>query len=339
MKDQGVSEKDPEYIKVHHTLSAYKMQRQKFAQQQQMMQQQQQQQNASNIAANGSNLPRPASTSSSISGAQIPATSLLGPSAIPATAAGVVSSKAAAVSQKPSGMSGGYFSPEQLSMLKHQIYAFKCLSKNAGIPLQTQQQLFASLKKVPTAVEQVSSTSQPGDDAQPAVNGVDTDATQTVERPKIHEYSGFIDPHEELLKQISYREHKSKEKRPIIPAIFPTGINIEELRQKRANIIHNRMTARLAELRSLPANVAHLDARDDDMVPDDSLRRKALIEMKMLSLFDKQKALRERVGRQMIQYDNLAMTANRSIYRRMKKQSLREARITEKIGEATTRRT
>merc|ERR1712093_718802 len=36
-------------------------------------------------------------------------------------------------------------------------------------------------------------------------------------------------------------------------------------------------------------------------------------------------------GRQMIQYDNLAMTANRSHYRRMKKQTLREARITEKL--------
>jgi len=51
----------------------------------------------------------------------------------------------------------------------------------------------------------------------------------------------------------------------------------------------------------------------------------------MLSLYQKQRNMRERIGRQMIQYDNLAMTANRSHYRRMKKQTLREARITEKL--------
>ncbi|TGO28016.1 hypothetical protein BPAE_0033g00180 [Botrytis paeoniae] len=338
MKDQGVSEKDPEFIKVHQTLSTFRMHRQKAAfaqqQQQQMMQQQQQQQqqqNANSIAANGSNLPRPPSTSSSVSGAQIPATSSLGPSAIPATAASSAASKVVTGSQKPSG-SAGYFSPDQLAMLKHQIYAFKCLSKNLGIPAQTQQHLFASQKKLPVPIEQaLTAPQQPGEDAQSTVNGVENTAVQKVDGPKIHEYTGFEDPREGLLKQISYGTHKLRQKRPIIPSIFPTGVNIEELRQRRADIIHNRMNARLNELRSLPANIAHLDARDDEMVPDDSLRRKALIEMKMLALYDKQKALRERVGRQMVQYDNLAMTANRSMYRRMKKQSLREARITEKL--------
>ncbi|KAI9646253.1 transcriptional regulator [Ciborinia camelliae] len=336
MKDQGVSEKDPEYIKVHQTLSAYRMHRQKaaFAQQQQQQQQmmQQQQQNSNSVASNSSNLVRPPSTSSSISGAQIPATSSLGPSAIPAISAGPAVSKPAPGSQKPTGISSGYFSPEQLSMLKYQIYAFKCLSKNMGIPAQTQQQLFASQKKLPAPIEQTLVTShQPGEDAQPSTNGVEAAAAQKVQRLKIHEYTGFQDPRESLLKEIGYGTHKARSQRPMIPSIFPTGVNIEELRQRRAEIIHSRMNARLNELRSLPANIAHLDARDDDMVPDDTLRRKALIEMKMLALYDKQKALRERVGRQMIQYDNLAMTANRSMYRRMKKQSLREARITEKL--------
>ncbi|QSZ34995.1 hypothetical protein DSL72_007857 [Monilinia vaccinii-corymbosi] len=328
MKEQGVSEKDPEFIKIHQTLSAFKMHRQKavLAQQQIM---QQQQQNASSVAANGSNLPP--STSSSVSGAPIPATSSLGPSAIPATAAGSSALKAVAGSQKPTGISSGFFSPEQLSMLKHQIYAFKCLSKNLGIPAQTQQQLFASQKKLPTLSEQALSTSQQPENAQPTANGVEAAAAQKVEGPKIHKYTGFEDPRAGLLKEIGYGTHKLRGQRPLIPSIFPTGINVEELRQRRAEIIHSRMIARLNELRSLPANIAHVDARDDEMVPDDTLRRKALIEMKMLALFDKQKALRERVGRQMIQYDNLAMTANRSIYRRMKKQSLREARITEKL--------
>ncbi|MBJ7961925.1 hypothetical protein JDS77_30695, partial [Bacillus cereus group sp. N28] len=58
---------------------------------------------------------------------------------------------------------------------------------------------------------------------------------------------------------------------------------------------------------------------------------KALIEYKMLNLLPKQRAFRKQIQNEMFHFDNLGMTANRSSHRRMKKQSLREARITEKL--------
>ncbi|KUJ12726.1 putative chromatin structure-remodeling complex subunit snf21 [Mollisia scopiformis] len=334
MKESGVSDKDPEFQRVYQILQsmqhqrAYQQQRAQFAQQQQQQQQQQmlnQQQNATTSAPNGANGTRTAQAPTSLPNTQALTTTSLGPSAIPATANAPGLQKGGVTRTTAAG--SGYFTQAQLSILKHQIFAFKCLSKNMGIPAATQEQLFAAPKKSPITEQSLEASSAKVDDATPTING--NVEKKTV--PKQHEYTGFKPPHANLPSKISYSLHKVREKRPLIPSTVPSGVNLEKIRQERENIIYNRMQARLQELRSIPANIAHLDVRSDVLAPEDTLKRKALIEMKMLGLFQKQRNMRERIGRQMIQYDNLAMTANRSHYRRMKKQSLREARITEKL--------
>lgn len=333
MKESGVSEKDPEYQKIHQMLTAMQQQRlmqQRAAYSQQQMQMQNQQKNATSAATNGANGTRTAPPSNTQPTTQAPTSTSLGPSAIPATTSNAAAPKAAIQRSTPAG--NGNFTPEQLSTLKHQIYAFKCLSKNIGIPQATQQQLFTQ-KKLAQPVDQSSATAaSTTEDAQPTANGVESAAGEkSAPVMKLHEYTGFKSPHAGLSSKISYSAHKNREKRPMIPSTMPSGIDSERLRTERETIVYNRMQARLAELKSLPANMAHLDVRNDDLTPEDTLKRKAIIEMKMLGLYQKQRVMREKIGRQMIQYDNLAMTANRSHYRRMKKQSLREARITEKL--------
>lgn len=329
MKDSGVPETDPEFIKAHQMLTSVQQQ-QRLMQQQRAFQQQQLQQSASNAAPNGSNGTRTAPSANPSPTAQAP-TSSLGPSAISATATNQAAAKGGV--QRTTAAGSGYFSPEQLTILKNQIFAFKCLSKNQGIPQAVQQSLFtAQQKKLSAAVEQLATAASSTDDTKTTINGTEaTSAEKDVPKLKQHQYSTFKPPHAGLSKQISYSAHKKREHRPLIPSTMPSGVDFEKLRSEREIIVYNRMQARLNELRSLPANVAHWDTRNEDLTVEDTLKRKALIELKMLSLYQKQKAMRERVGRQMIQYDNLAMTANRSQYRRMKKQSLREARITEKL--------
>jgi len=337
MKDAGVSEKDPEYQKYHQILTnmsqqrIYQQKRAAFAQQQQQQQQQMlNQQNAATTTPSG-NGTRTAPAATSLPTSQPPTTSSLGPSAIPAATTNTNAPKAGV--QRTTAGGSGYFTSEQLSILKHQIFAFKCLSKNMGIPLPTQQQLFASQqKKSPIPADQpLHSVTTKTDDAS-AANGVDAaPGEKDTTKMKEHAYTGFKSPHAGLSSKISYSAHKKREMRPMIPSTMPSGVDIEKLRTEREIIIYNRMQARMQELKSLPANIAHIDVRNEDLTPEDTLKRKALIEMKMLGLYQKQRSLRERIGRQMIQYDNLAMTANRSHYRRMKKQSLREARITEKL--------
>jgi ATP-dependent helicase STH1/SNF2 len=330
MKESGVSEKDPEFQRVYQILSsmqhqrAYQQQRAQFAQQQQQQQMLNQQQNASASAPNGTNGTRPTSGPTSLPNAQALTSTTLGPSAIPAMANAPGVQKGGVTRTTAAG--SGYFTQSQLSTLKHQIYAFKCLSKNMGIPAATQEQLFASAKKSPITEKLLDGTTKI-EDATPSING-DADKKPVL---KQHEYTSFHSPRANLKSTINYGLHNKRENRPLIPSIMPSGVNVEKIRQERENIIYNRMQSRLHNLRSIPANIAHFDVRNDDLTPEDTLRRKAIIEMKMLGLFQKQRIMREKIGRQMIQYDNLAMTANRSHYRRMKKQSLREARITEKL--------
>ncbi|KAK2630199.1 hypothetical protein QTJ16_001019 [Diplocarpon rosae] len=332
MKESGVSEKDPEYQKIHQYLATvqqqrlYQQQRIAYAQQQQMLGQQ----SPASSAANGMNGTRSVAAPASQSTTQAPTANPLGPSAIPATASLASTQKGGVQRTSPAG-GGGYFSPEQLGLLKQQIFAFKCLSKNQGIPQTVQQQLFASQKKPFLPVEPLeSSIISKVDDPQTNSNGVEA-AAGPREIPKVHEYLGFDDPRTRLMEKVGYSSHKYRENRPIIPSILPSGVNVEKVRRDREIVIHNRMLARLAELKNLPGNLAHLETRGDELTIDETIKRKALIEMKMLGLLQKQRMMREKIGRQMIQYDNLAMTANRTNYRRMKKQTLREARITEKL--------
>ena len=325
MKESGVSDQDPEFQTVQKILAGVQQQQQRMrqrqafaAQQQQLLQQQQ---NSANQGANGANGSQNAPTTSS-PGTQASKSTAMAPSGPTATVNSQAVPKGAV--QRTAPASGGYFLPEQLSTLKLQIYAFKMLSKNLGIPQATQQQLFAAKKPAPVVEQPQSATSQPAD-------SVETPSGKQLEPKKPHAYSKALPPLIGLKEKVGYAAHKMRENRPRIPAIEPIGVNFEKLRNERQQIVYNRMQARYTELKSIPVNIAHTDARHDDLVPVDTLKRKALIEMKMLGLYAKQKALREKIGRQMMQYDNLAMTANRSHYRRQKKQSLREARITEKL--------
>lgn len=210
--------------------------------------------------------------------------------------------------------------------------AFKMLSKNLAIPPRVQQQLFASKK---------AQTSAPADNvaaAESVLDGVaqgkseqSADAPEPFQPGKEY-YEAFQSPYDSLAKSISYADHASRGNRARIPALTPAGVDLEQAREDRETILYNKISARKAELAELPANLGAWDtSRSDTPTGDDSLKLKALIEYKMLNLLPKQRLFRKQIQNEMFHYDNLGMTANRSSHRRMKKQSLREARITEKL--------
>ncbi|EAW12541.1 putative RSC complex subunit (Sth1) [Aspergillus clavatus NRRL 1] len=327
MQEQGVRHDDPEYLKAHNLLAAvqrqqvYQKQRQ-FAQQQLQAQHRQQQLNGATPDAavvngvNGRNGPGPS----------------------PATAQDVSAAAAAAQSQptgpaaaqKGAPVASGSFSAEQLATLRNQIMAFKLLSKNLTIPLRVQQQLFAS-KKLQTPT--------PSDGAATAESVLDSATQAKSEQPTPDSpsqskdfYETFQSPYELFPKSVTFTDHASRANRMRVPALMPPGIDLEQLREDREMILYNKINARKAELAELPANLGVWDTtKTDTPSGDDSLKLKALIEYKMLNLLPKQRLFRKQIQNEMFHFDNLGMTANRSSHRRMKKQSLREARITEKL--------
>lgn len=314
MKESGVSPTDPEFIKVQQVLRSVQ---QAHRMKQQMLQQQQSPQQPQNAptGVNGSQPGRP-------QGAGYTPTQ---------PAHGSASSP----SSTQNGVNTGLFSQQQLGMLRQQIAAFKLLSKNAGLPQNIRQTIFSQRQRRQASLHEPTVQSTPGasqtlqDPAKKEgsdVGGVSDGTVPADATPKT-----FKSPYDTLKKAISYYDHIQRKNRWIIPSIFPTGIDMDQLRLEQERSLFNRMSHRYSELRSLPANLAHWDSRKEATEADERLRVKAIIEMKSLEQYARQRKLRERVGQMMMSYDNLAMTTNRSNYRRMKKQSVREARITEKL--------
>lgn len=234
--------------------------------------------------------------------------------------------------QKPQVTPSNNFTAEQMNTLRKQILAFKLLSKNLAIPPDVQQQLFASQqsRRPPTVAQAVAAAGQVLENPVRAAQQINV---ETAKLPtEAHAYLTFDPPYNRLMAPISYGDHTYREGRTMIPSIMPAGVDVDRVRQEREIILYNRIMSRKSELEKMKATFTHWDtSKSDSPIPDDSLKLKALIEYKMLCLLPKQRALRQQVTREMIHYDNLAQTANRSMYRRTKKQSFQEARFTEKL--------
>ncbi|KAL7274633.1 transcriptional regulator [Rhizina undulata] len=228
--------------------------------------------------------------------------------------------------QKANHPPNNTFTPDQLAILRHQIMAFKMISKNIAVPAHIQTAIFTAYQKTLAMssgeIAAVNATLEAAKDS--------SKADESGEKTRSG-YETFTSPWTSLQSSISFHDHGSRDKRLMIPSIMPSGIDVGKLQEERERIIYNRVSARKAELEKLPSNLAEYDAskRFDNI--SDSLRLKALIEYKALGLLSRQRAMRQEIVSSLIHSDSLAVTSNRSMFRRMKKQSLREARITEKL--------
>ncbi|KAI9687570.1 MAG: hypothetical protein M1822_002180 [Bathelium mastoideum] len=339
MKSQGFSESDPEFVKLR-TLLAAVQQQQKYQQQkamhqkQQALAQQQQRQQQPNLQNHTNGV---AQTANGFKPTTQPTADGQGVQNGQSQSNATASHSQPGSTVKTSGGSQSMFTPEQLNQLRSQITAFKTLSKNLPIPEILQAQLFPSQqgKKASVSSDSLASVSRTLDDASKvtaggAVQPVKADPSEeTIDH---HVYDSYNSPFASIPEFLNYADHRWRRSRVVVPSIFPVGVDVDRAREERENIVYNRIIARKAELEKLSANVASWDTRKS-ITPEDNtdLKLKAIIEYKKLCLLPKQRALRQQIAREMVQADTLAMTVNRSMYRRVKKQSLREARITEKL--------
>ncbi|KAK3044304.1 hypothetical protein LTS18_001641, partial [Coniosporium uncinatum] len=267
MRQQGVPENDPEYIKARNLLQAVQQKTALAKQQQQyraMMQQQAQQQGqrAQQQFQNGQNGAAPHTVANGTSTAVPTATE--GQAA--ATSQPQTNTQVSAEKDKPmpATVNGTNvtFSKEQLNLLRTQIAAFKQLSKNLPIPPNIRQALFPSQQsnRVPTPAEAVATAHQAVEEA-PAAKSGETNAQQDGEAKELVPYKTFSNPYAMLKEDtgsngyIYYGEHKQRDKRMLIPSIMPIGIDVDKAREERENLVYNRIVARRTEIEKLPANL------------------------------------------------------------------------------------
>ncbi|MCO5568663.1 hypothetical protein L7F22_022362 [Adiantum nelumboides] len=140
---------------------------------------------------------------------------------------------------------------------------------------------------------------------------------------------------------------ESKAQRLLVPSLMPAGLDAHMLLQERDRFVNARIQQRIRELESFPSTMSqrptlkgkeHEQEGKEDFDPfgdalqgqqGDNAKLRALIELKSLQLLPMQRALRESVTKGMAQATTLAL--DRTAFRRFKKQTLRDARITEQL--------
>ncbi|KAH8725415.1 SNF2 family N-terminal domain-containing protein [Phaeosphaeriaceae sp. PMI808] len=346
MRQQGVPETNPEFIKARNLLAMVQKHNQ-FTQMKRMQQQQQRQQSLSDpqiAQENGAPM--------GMSNGTKPVATTDGKVATPVQSSLATSTQMATAGTQPPATDGqtptsatsnsASLSKDQLIMLRAQIGAFKHLSKGLPLPANMQQQIYGHYlaKKPQTATDAVNAAAQVLDNVTRA-----SSTSGAVQEPRTLPRlpDTFIEPwSSEAFRHVNYMSHTQRKHRPYLATIMPQGIEIDavqqsmqEMRKEREIILYNRLTARKAELEKLNANTGSWDTSKTDSPQDDGKVKLALvIEQKKLNLLEKQRKLRRDIAQQMIHADNLSMTANRGVYRRLKKQSIREARLTEKLEKA-----
>ncbi|KAG0340107.1 hypothetical protein BG004_006547 [Podila humilis] len=237
---------------------------------------------------------------------------------------------------------GSPFSQDQVADLRNQIIAFKLISANMAVPASLQEAVFApkSVEKVLNSTEPTASVS--GRVVDVARNHLAEKATSSA----ASDFNSFTSPFSFLEKNLDTAVHASRQQRLLIPSISPVGIDPYALAQERDNRLKARVKYRIEELDQLPSNIASepldasggllLNADQENKAPPGSTpasgpKLKALIELKALRLLERQKKLRAEIIKGMSKATMLATSTDRAAYRRMKKQSLREARMTEKL--------
>ncbi|CCU98428.1 unnamed protein product [Malassezia sympodialis ATCC 42132] len=156
---------------------------------------------------------------------------------------------------------------------------------------------------------------------------------------KIYPYNAYLHPFTLLAKPAlsGGNDLASLQQRLLIPSLLPAGVNSQLLLEERERFIQARIQQRIRELESFPASIAQVPAtpspQPSDLTNsrsrDSNAKVRALIELKSLHLLDRQKRMREKILASMNLATSLGL--DRSAFRRVRKQALRDARVTEQL--------
>lgn len=112
-----------------------------------------------------------------------------------------------------------------------------------------------------------------------------------------------------------------------MPSLLPLGLDPLTLMQERESRIRGRVNLRINELETVSLDSLPIETE----AGGENLKLKAIIELKSLRLLEKQKQLRAKLLNTYMQDTTMQTTLSRHDYRRTKKPSVREIRVTEKM--------
>ncbi|GAA5906919.1 uncharacterized protein JCM6883_005730 [Sporobolomyces salmoneus] len=260
------------------------------------------------------------------------------------------------------------FTPEQVASLKCQIVAFKLLSRNQPIPPQLQLALSSPpeaikfVQKLPAASTSTGSGGSNGAEFDPQQEFkvaqeekqrllAQEDPLEQVEDPSsiVYPFNSFLEPKQILTSTSTSSNDPISTSRTtlLIPTLLPKGLDAQTILDERNRYIEARIQQRIRELQDLPSNLSQSDLSSslslstlDSSSPSSSsstidklssAKIRALIELKSLSLLSRQKTLRESLVTSLQPSTSLLLPIDRTLFRRGRKQSLRDAKTLEQL--------
>ena len=154
----------------------------------------------------------------------------------------------------------------------------------------------------------------------------------------MYPYNAFLTP-----RDILTAFHGTASRRPLlIPNLLPAGLDPQAVIDERNRFIDARILQRRRELEELPANLSQTDLSSLAFAGSEasssssssslaSQKVRALVELKSLRLLERQRALREQVVHGLKPACSLALPLDRTLFRRVRKPSLADARQIEQL--------
>ena len=198
--------------------------------------------------------------------------------------------------------------PSQINLLKSQIIAYRYLARNIPLPTSIQASLQSSRQNLQYGSSSIAPMKSPL-----LFNN------QPPHPSQIQQFAPLNVPQNvpSFQQVVTSLQHPKQIKGS--PVSKPNGIDPVDIIKERENRIAQRIAYRMKELQNLPSNL-----------PED-LRIKAITELRALRLVSFQKKLRQEVVGCMRRDSTLETSLNPKLYKRTKKQGLRDARQTEKL--------
>lgn len=259
-------------------------------------------------------------------------------------------------SVQPSAPDASVLTQDQIQGLRTQVSAYKHLARNQPMASQLQHQVSdlsasdtAAAASVANKVSDAAADSHAAlvaahgpDNLRKAVSEVAFDAGESSNVPqddrssRVYPYNAYLHPFTILAKPSMKGgdDLATLQQRLLVPSLLPAGIDAHLLLEERERFIQTRIQQRIRELESFPATIAQVptyeNASSDPSQPKhNNAKVKALIELKSLHLLERQKHMREKVISSMNLATSLGL--DRSAFRRVRKQALRDARVTEQL--------
>ncbi|KAF7724583.1 hypothetical protein EC973_000891 [Apophysomyces ossiformis] len=141
----------------------------------------------------------------------------------------------------------------------------------------------------------------------------------------------------DLLSQQRSHAHASRQQSLLLPTNAPAGLDPHTVLIERERRIENRVKDRILELESIQDEnenplLDRLSEQYEETIKTVSPQRlQSIIQLKALHLRDKQMRLREEIVKGMEEANKLATSVDRAAYRKIMKQTLKEAKMTEKL--------